>query len=88
MDHATVADHVRGYIRANFLYARPDFALGDDDPLLGKGVIDSLGVVEVLEFIQIEYGFKLDDAEITEANLGSVGAIARLVLSKRGERAA
>ena len=69
--------------RATFLYARPDFDLSPDLPLLERGVVDSTGVVELVEFLQDEFKIKVADDDITEENLGSIGAIARFVARKR-----
>ena len=76
---AEIADRTRAYIRENFLYMRPEWQLKDEDPLFGGGVIDSIGVIELVEFLQGEFGCSLGEEEITEQNLGSVGAIARFV---------
>lgn len=80
---AAIADRARAYVRDNFLYMRPDWPLADDAPLLGGGVIDSIGVIELVEFLQKEFGCSIVEDEITEANLGSLGAIARFVHAKR-----
>jgi acyl carrier protein len=80
---AAIADRARAYVRDNFLYMRPDWPLKDDAPLLGSGVIDSIGVIELVEFLQREFACSIGEDEITEANLGSLGAIARFVHSKR-----
>lgn len=79
---AAIADRARAYVRDNFLYMRPDWPLADDAPLLGGGVIDSIGVIELVEFLQKEFGCSIVEDEITEANLGSVSAIARFVHAK------
>jgi acyl carrier protein len=73
---------VRAYVRENFLYAKPDLVLGDDGLLLEQGVIDSMGVIELVEFLQGEFGIRVADDEITEDNLGSIAAIARYVSGK------
>ena len=78
-----VRDKVRGYLEENFLYMRPDFVLNDDDRLLERGVVDSMGVVEMLAFIEDAFGVKTADDEISEANLGSLSAIARFVAAKK-----
>lgn len=80
---ATVARDVRAFIQESFLYMRPDLELQDDDELLGQGIIDSLGFVELVEEIQTRYGITIADVEITEENLGSVSAIVRFVAAKR-----
>jgi acyl carrier protein len=75
---------LRTYLQENFLYMRPDFVLGDDDRLLERGVVDSMGIVEMLTFIEDEFGVKAADDEISEANLGTLSAIARFVATKQG----
>lgn len=80
---AAVRQEIRTFIADNFLYMRPDLELRDDDDLLGLGVIDSLGFVELVEEIQTRYGITIDDVEITEENLGSVSALVRFVGAKR-----
>jgi acyl carrier protein len=75
---------IRRYITENFLYMRPDYQFTDDDALLGKGIIDSLGVMELISFVEEEFGVAVADTDITEQNLGSVSAVARYVASKQG----
>ena len=77
-----IVDRTRTWVRENYLYMRPDWKLGDDDPLLGSGVIDSIGVVELVEFLQTAFDFKISDEEIVEQNLGSLSAIGRFVHAK------
>jgi len=77
-----IVDRTRTWVRENYLYMRPDWKLGDDDPLLGSGVIDSIGVVELVEFLQSAFDFKISDEEVVEQNLGSLSAIGRFVHAK------
>jgi len=74
---------VRAFVHENFLYAMPNFELGDDDRLLEKGVIDSMGVAEMIAFVENEFGVFTTDEEVSEANFGSLGAIARFVAGKQ-----
>jgi acyl carrier protein len=78
-----VRERVRLFLEENFLYMRPNFELGDDDRLLERGVVDSMGVAEMVTFIDDEFGIKTSDEDITEANLGSLRAIGRFVSQKR-----
>ena len=58
--------------------------LADDDPLLEHGVVDSTGVLEIIRFIEENYGIKLADDEIVPENLGSISNIAAFVERKGG----
>jgi len=80
-----VVSRVRDYITENFLYTRPGFSVGDDDSLLGNGIIDSMGVIEVITFIQTEFSITVDDDDITEENLGTLSAIAKYVVGKHAQ---
>ena len=88
MIESQVRDSIRGFLQENFLYMRPDFVLGDDDKLMEKGVVDSMGVLEMMTFIEDTHGVKVEDDEVSEANLGSLSAIARFVASKQRSAAA
>lgn len=81
MSNAVLAK-VRDFVTENFLYARPDFVLGDTDALLGRGIVDSMGVMEIVVFLEEQFGLVVDDIDITEQNLGSLQAIAAYVTSR------
>jgi acyl carrier protein len=73
---------VRTFVTTEFLYMRPDFRLADEDSLMTAGVVDSMGVMEVLTFLEDSFGVRAADDEITEANLGSLRSIARYTAGK------
>lgn len=77
-----IKSRVRAFVQENFLYAMPDFELGDDDRLLERGVIDSMGVAEMIAFVESEFGVITSDDEVSETNYGTLAAIARFVAAK------
>lgn len=84
MTRADVVHKTHEYLVENFLYMRPDFTIGESDSLLRLGVIDSLGVMELVQFLDDAFGVVVEDDDITEDNLGSLGAIARYVTIRLG----
>jgi acyl carrier protein len=84
-DNDQVRKDMREFVEESFLYMHPDLELTDDEDLLAKGVIDSLGFVELVEEVQSRYGVGVQDIEITEQNFGSINAIATFVDRKRSE---
>ena len=84
MDERQIADRTRAYIRKTFLYARPDAELPDDERLLEGGIIDSMGVLELIAFLEKEFGITIRDEDITEEHLGSLRSVSRYVASRNG----
>ena len=82
MTAADVIERTRAYITENFLYMRRDFRLDDNDSLLGSGIIDSMGVMEVILFLETEFGVEVGDEDVTEENLGTIRAISRYVVAR------
>jgi len=74
-----IREQVRGYLRDNLLYMRPDYVLQDQTRLLEERIIDSMGIMELIGFLEQQFGVTIPDKEVTEANLGSVDAIAAFV---------
>ncbi|CAG1010335.1 D-alanine--poly(phosphoribitol) ligase subunit 2 [Anaerolineae bacterium] len=54
-------------------------------PLIEQGIIDSMGVMELITFIEQAFGVEFDMDDMTAEKLGTVTAISRLIISKRGE---
>lgn len=82
LQESEVVARMRGFIQENYLYMRPDFELAEDDRLLERGIVDSLGVVEMVAFVETEFGIATADEDISEANFGSLRGIASYVLGK------
>lgn len=82
-DADQVRREMRTFIEDNFLYMHPDAELADGDDLLGQGIVDSLGFVELVEEVQSRYSITVEDIEITEENFASINAIAGFVEKKQ-----
>ena len=67
-------DEIRAHIIESLLFGDEDFIdLNDDTSLLGSGIVDSTGVVELVGFLERQFGVELQSAEIVPANLDSIG---------------
>ena len=67
--------------------ARDLAGVDDSTSLLQAGVLDSLGVMELVAFLQDQYGLTLDDDDLVPENLESVDAIVGFVARLRNEPA-
>ncbi len=77
-------DKVRQFIIENFLFDAGNEALGDDDSFLDLGIIDSTGILEVVNWIQEEFGIEVDDTELVPENLDSVNSLSTFIQRKTG----
>lgn len=78
-----IKEQVRQFILSNFYVADPA-ALNDDASLLDAGIVDSTGVLEVINFIESTFGITVEDSEMLPDNLDAVNRIAAFVQKKKG----
>ena len=69
---------IRGYVMSHFHLARTR-DLGDEDSLLDAQVIDSLGILELVGYLEDAFAIQVTDDELTPENFASIGALARFV---------
>ena len=79
----TLRDQIRDFILENYLFTSDTSALGLDDSLLGRGIVDSTGMLEIIFFIEEQLGVKVKDEEMIPDNLDGVNKITNFVQSKR-----
>jgi acyl carrier protein len=77
-----IEDRVRQFIVENFYVSDPS-DLADDSLLVTAGVIDSTGMLEMIAFLETEFGVRIEDEEMTPENLESISRIAAFVALKR-----
>jgi acyl carrier protein len=76
-------EKIRAFVLENYLFTSDTSALGFDDSLLGRGIVDSTGMLEIIFFIEEQLGVKVKDEEMIPDNLDSVSKIANFVSGKR-----
>jgi acyl carrier protein len=70
------------FIVMNFLFGDATRVPQADDSLVEEGIIDSTGVLELIEFLESHFGFEVSEAETVPQNLGSITSLSRFVMSK------
>ncbi len=76
---------IRRFILENFYVSEPS-ELADDTSLVETGLVDSTGILEVLAFLESEFGIRIADRETTPDNLESIERMAAFVARKLAER--
>ena len=78
-----VEDAIRQFIAEELSNNGAAQFLADDYPLLERQVLDSLGLFQLVGFLETEFGVEVDDEELVPGNFGTIGDIARLVDGKQ-----
>jgi acyl carrier protein len=82
----TVQERVRGFVLESFYVSDPG-ELTDDVSLIDSGIVDSTGMLEIILFLESEYGFHVEDHETIPENLETLSRIAVYVDRKRSAAA-
>lgn len=78
-----VKQQIRQFVAENFLFSNNGFDLDDDESFLEAGVVDSLGVLELVTFVEEEFDVQVPDEDIVPDNFDSVDNLATYIGSKR-----
>ena len=76
-------EQIRDYIIENFLFGDAEPLTGDEISLLDKGIIDSVGVMELVAYLESDHGLNIEDADLVPDNLDSVANLVGFVERKQ-----
>ncbi len=80
MEAADIKNKIRGFILKEYLYE--DYALKDDELLFNSGIIDSLGMIKLLTYLEETFGVNINLSEITMDNFNTVSKITDIITDK------
>jgi acyl carrier protein len=73
---------IREFIRENFVAGRSDVQINPDESLIENGIMDSTGVLELVEFLESTYSIHIEDEELIPENLETINNIIKFLKSK------
>jgi len=74
---------IKTYIVENFLFGDTEPLTSDSMSLLDNGIIDSTGVMELVAFLEQDFGLTIADEELVPENLDSVENLSMFVSRKQ-----
>jgi acyl carrier protein len=66
---------IREFLVSEFLPGMPEGGIPEDFNLIDNGVIDSLGLLKVIAWIESRFGMSVDVTDMVPENFNSVGVI-------------
>ena len=73
---------VKSFIIDNYLFGVVPEDFGDDDSLLQREIINSTGILELIEFLSDTFEIRIEDEEILPENLDSIDSICNFIKRK------
>jgi len=77
-------DQLHGFVVENFLFGDTEPLKDDQMSLLDNGIMDSVGVMELVAFLEQDRSLTIDDAELIPENLDSIANLVGFVTRKQG----
>jgi acyl carrier protein len=75
---------IRKFIAENMLFSADGFNYGDNDSLLEAGIVDSIGVMELVSFVDKTYKITVPPEDISPDNFDSINRLANYIRLKQG----
>jgi acyl carrier protein len=78
----TIESQIKDYIAQNLLFSDNGYPYSDDVSFLDEGIVDSVGVMELVAFVEDNFHISVEDLDITPENFDSVCKIAAYIRRK------
>lgn len=73
---------LRTFILENYLFTDDAGALNDDDSFLDNGILDSMGVLELMSFLEDDLSIPIASNEVVPDNLDSINKVLAFIKTK------
>jgi acyl carrier protein len=84
VDAREVAEQTEAYIRNHFGISPSDARFGPAVDLFEGGYVDSVGLAELLQFIQDRFGVEIPDEDLLSDDFATIEGMALIVCRHRG----
>jgi acyl carrier protein len=82
MQTDSLEESIRKFVLERFPLARQR-NVSNQESLLENGILDSLGILEVVTFVEGEFQITVDDEELQPDNFSSIASMSAYVVHKR-----
>ena len=75
---------LKEFLISNFLFSEDAVQFSGEDSFLEKGIIDSTGILELIEYLEDSYSIAIEDDELIPENLDSMNNVETFISRKLG----
>jgi acyl carrier protein len=81
--NAEIEREIKSFLSASFPLYKEE-SVDREESLVESGVIDSLGILELVEFVEARFALQIPEDELLPENLDSIANISRYLAEKLG----
>lgn len=78
----TIESQLKEFIVKNLLYTDNGYSYPDDASFLEEGIVDSVGVLELVTFVEENFGLTVNDLDVIPDNFDSIEKLANYIRRK------
>jgi len=78
-----IENRIRDYVATHLLFSPSGYPYPDDASFLKEGIVDSIGVMELVTFVQSSFGITVDPVDIVPEHFDSVSRLAAFVRKRQ-----
>lgn len=73
---------LRKFIMENYMFTEDESELQNDHSFLDMGILDSMGILEVIALLEEDFNIKVEDEEMVPENLDSINNLLTYIKKK------
>ena len=77
-----ISNSLHDFIMENFLFGDSSKMIDPAESFLEKGIVDSTGVLELVAFVEEDFGIRVEDDELLPENFDSIENLSKYVETK------
>ena len=78
----SVEERIRAFIAENILFSDNGYPYSDDVSFLEEGIVDSMGIMELVMLVDEGFGITVEDEEVIPDNFDSISKLATYIRRK------
>lgn len=77
-----IKEKIYNFLEENVMLDTEEENISDDESFMENGIIDSTGILELVSYIEEEFGFEVADDELVPDNFDSVNKLTEYINKK------
>lgn len=79
MTYESSSEIIRKFVTSNLVKKREHLEIGDHDDLIMNGLLDSLAIIKMINFLEDQYHFSIKDEDVLPENFQTISAVSSFV---------